>query len=150
TYISFLYMSRVGPYLAFPGGVYTVNFRKRTVQALYVPVAGETILWASRWHDDERKLSVGFVGTDRSIHVLDETGSLRFSVPVAYDPENYAIVDLGRLENPERYWIWYEPAWYQGLEAQEITPSILVMYDAAGREISPRQIVPPRPGLARA
>src|SRR5262249_53433426 len=32
----------------------------------------------------------------------------------------------------------------------ETMPAIFVVYDAAGHEISPRQIVPPRPGLARA
>src|SRR5262249_28079956 len=49
----------------------------------------------------------------------------------------------------ERYWIWYEPAWYRGLEAQEALPVSMVIYDREGREIAPRQIVPPRPGLAR-
>jgi hypothetical protein len=150
SYISQLYWSRVSPYLAFPGGVYSVNFRKRTVRKLYVPGAGETVLWASRWEDEERKLSVAFVGTDRSVHVLDETGTRLLSAPLAYGRESYHLADLGRLENPERYWLWYEPAWYQGLEAQETLPSVLVVYDRAGREIPPRQIVPPRPGLARA
>jgi hypothetical protein len=119
SYISQYYFSRVAPYLAFPGGVYTVNFRKRTVHTLYVPVAGEPVLWASRWKDEARKLSVAFVGTDRSIHVLDETGTRLLSAPLTYDRENYHLADVGRLEKPERYWLWYEPAWYQGLEAQE-------------------------------
>jgi hypothetical protein len=149
SYISQLYWARVAPYLAFPGGVYTVNFRKRTVHKLYAPAAGETVLWASRWKDEERKLSVAFVGTDRSVHVLEETGVRLFSAPLAYDRERYHLADLGRLENPERYWLWYEPAWYQGLEGQETLPSVLVVYDRAGREIGPRQIVPPRPRLAR-
>src|SRR5262249_13187407 len=73
--ISRMYFSRAGPYLAFPGGVYTVNFRKRTVHILFTPAAGETVLWASRWVDEAKKLSVAFVGTDHSIHVLDEAGS---------------------------------------------------------------------------
>jgi hypothetical protein len=149
-YISQFYMAKVSPYLAFPGGVYTVNFRKRTVHTLYVPVAGETVLWASRWKDEAKKLSLGFVGTDRSIHVLNATGSRLLSVPLAYDRESYHLADMGRLEKPERYWFWYEPAWYQGLEAQERMPSILLVYDRSGHEIAPRQIVPPRPGFARA
>src|SRR5262249_33746579 len=37
SYTSQLYWARVGPYLAFPGGVYAVNFRKRTVHSLYIP-----------------------------------------------------------------------------------------------------------------
>jgi hypothetical protein len=149
SYISRFYLSRTGPYLAFPGGVYTVNFRKRTVRTLYVPVAGETILWASRWVDEDKKLSAGFVGTDRSIHVLDEKGSRLVSLPLAYDGKTYQIVYLGRLEDPERYWVWYEPAWYRGLEAREMLPSYMLIYDRAGHETSPRQVVPPRPGLAR-
>jgi hypothetical protein len=148
-FVSQFYSSRVAPYLAFSGGVYSVNFRKRTVQAFYVPVAGETVLWASRWEDETRKLSLAFVGTDQSIHVLDNTGDRLLSVPLAYDRVNYLIVDVGRLENPERYWVWYDPAWYRGLEAQETMPAYLVVYDKEGREISPRQEVTPRPGLAR-
>jgi hypothetical protein len=150
SFISQLYRSLVGPYLAFPGGVYTVNFRKRTVHKLYTPADGETVLWASQWKDEERKVSVAFVSTDRSVHVLEETGFRLFSAPLAYDREMYHLADLGRLENPERYWLWYEPAWYLGREGQETLPSVLVVFDRAGREIGTRQIVPPRPGLARA
>jgi hypothetical protein len=148
-FVSQFYFSRVAPYLAFPGGVYTVNFRKRTIQALYVPAAGETVLWANRWEDETRKLSLAFVGTDQSIHVLDNTGARLLSVPVEYDRGNYQIVDVGRLENPERYWVWYDPGWYRGLEAQETMPAYLVLYDRDGREIPPHQQVTPRPGLAR-
>jgi hypothetical protein len=150
SYISQFYWARSGPYLAFPGGVYTVNFRKRTVHALYVPVSGETVLWASRWEDKERKSSVAFVGTDRFVHFLDETSSRLLSAPLAYDRQTHHLADVGRLEGPERYWMWYEPAWYEGLEAQETMPGYVVTYDATGHEISPRQIVPPPPGLARA
>jgi hypothetical protein len=148
-HISQIYMARIAPYLAFPGGVYTVNFRKRTVHALYIPSAGETVLWADRWRDEDKKLSVAFVGTDRSIHVLDETGSRVLSAPLAYDREHYQITSVGRLEQPERYWVWYQPGWYRGLEAQESMPSYLVVYDRTGQEISPRQELRPRPGLAR-
>jgi hypothetical protein len=150
SYISQFYWARVGPNLALPGGVYTVNFRKRTVHKLYAPVAGEIVLWASQWKDEEARLSVAFVGTDRSVHVLDETGARLFSAPLAYDRQTYHLADMGRLEGPERYWLWYEPAWYNGLEGQETLPSVLVVYDRTGREVVPRQIVPPRPGLARA
>src|SRR5262249_33607044 len=36
-------------YLAFPSAVYRVDFHARTVQTLFVPAAGETVLWADRW-----------------------------------------------------------------------------------------------------
>src|SRR5262249_54711253 len=54
SHLSQVYMSRIAPYLAFPGGVYAVNFRKRTVHALFTPAPGETVLWASRWADEAR------------------------------------------------------------------------------------------------
>jgi len=99
--------------------------------------------------DEAKKLSVAFVGTDRSIHVLDETGNRLLSTPLIFDRTRYHLTDVGRLENPERYWAWYEPGWYCGLAAQETMPSCLVTYDNIGKEIS-RQMVTPRPGLARA
>jgi hypothetical protein len=148
-YHSQIYFSRVAPYLAFPGGVYTVNFRKRKVRTLYEPANGETVLWASRWEDEPKKLSVAFVGTDQAIHVLNEMGVRVLSLPLEYDLKSYQIGYMGRLEKPERYWVGYEPAWYGGLEAQETLPTYLVIYDAAGHETSPRQKVPPRPGLSR-
>jgi hypothetical protein len=149
SFTSQLYFSKVAPYLAFPGGVYTVNFRKRTVHVLYSPAEGETVLWASRWEDEPNKLARAFIGTDWAIHVLDEKSGRRLSLPLAYNLSTYQIVDVGRLEDPERYWVWYDPGWYRGLEAQETMPSYLVMYDKDGREIAPRQEVKHKPGLAR-
>jgi hypothetical protein len=59
------------------------------------------------------------------------------------------VRNLGRLENPVRYWVWYEPAWYLGLDTLETMPAYVATYDSSGREISPRKGVAPRPGLAR-
>jgi hypothetical protein len=143
------YLSRARDYLVFPGGVYTVNFRKRTLQTLFVPARGETVLWASRWEGDKPKLALAFVGTDQSIHVVDEAGSRLFSAPREYDAKSYRIPSVGRLENPERYFVWYEPAWYLGLARLENMPAYLVEYDRRGQEISPRKVIPPRPGGAR-
>ena len=143
------YLSRARDYLTFPGGVYTVDFRKRTLRTLFVPAAGETVFWASRWEDEKQKPSLAFVCTDQSIHVVDEAGSWVLSVPLAFDRDSYRIQSVGRLENPRRYWVWYEPAWYLGLESLETMPAYVVEYDSAGREVSPRKTVPPRPGGAR-
>ncbi len=143
------YLSRARDYLTFPGGVYSVDFRKRTLRALFVPAAGETVLWASRWQDEKQKQSLAFVGTDQSIHVVDEAGFQVLSIPLAFDRASYQIRSVGRLENPRRYWVWYEPSWYLGLESLETTPAYVLEYDGAGREISPRVVVPPRPGGAR-
>jgi hypothetical protein len=132
-------------YLAFPGGVYAVDFRKRAVQALLVPAAGETVLWAARWEDSRRRESLAFVGTDRSVQAVNEAGSRVFSAPLTFDLESYRIRTAGRLEDPRRYWVWFEPQWYLGVETLEAMPAWVVQYDAAGRETA-RRAVPPRPG----
>ena len=148
-HISRDYLSRTSPYLAFPGGVYTVDFRKRTLRTLFVPTAGETVLWASRWEDEKQKQSLAFVGTDQAIHVVEPMGNRLLSVPLAFDRASYRIHRVGRLENPRRYWVWYEPAWHLSLESLETMPAYVMEYDSAGGEIPPRKIVPPRPGGAR-
>jgi hypothetical protein len=135
-------------YLAFPGGVYAVDFRTRTVRTLFVPEPGESVLWASRWEDGEKRLALAFVGTDRSVHVVDEGGSRMFAAPRVHDPEGYRILSAGRLEDPLRYWVWYEPEWYLGMDALETMPSYVLEYDVSGREVA-RRAVPPRPGGAR-
>jgi hypothetical protein len=143
------YLSRASAYLAFPGGVYTVDFRKRTLRTLFVPTAGESVRWASRWEDEKQKQSLAFVGTDRAIHVLDPAGDRLLSAPLAFDRATYRIRSVGKLEDPRRYWILYEPAWPLGLDRLETMPAYVVEYDSVGREMAPRQIVPPRPGGAR-
>jgi hypothetical protein len=148
-HLSRLYFSRAAPYLAFPGGVYTVDFRALKVRTLFAPADGETVLWASRWEDEARQLSVAFVGTDRSVHVVDESGARLLSAARAYERERYRVTRVGLLEGPRRYWVWYEPAWYLGPETLETMPAHLVVYDDAGRELPSGQEVAPRPGGVR-
>jgi hypothetical protein len=136
-------------YLAFPGGVYWVDFRKRTIQTLFTPAAGETILWADRWKLEKQNTSLAFVGTDRAVHVLDEAGVRLASAPVPADLENHQVGSFGLLDNPRRYWVWCAPKWYLGLDVLETLPAYVVEYDAQGREVARRE-VPPRPGGARA
>jgi hypothetical protein len=130
-------------YLVFPGGVYDVDFRKRTVQPLFVPAAGETVRWAGRWEDEKLKASLAFVTTDRAVYALEEDGSQVFSAPLAFDPDSYRC-SAGRLEGPRRYWVWYFPQWYRGFEVTQTTPPVLVEYDAAGGEMA-RRTLPPLP-----
>jgi hypothetical protein len=148
-HFSRLYQSKAAPYLAFPGGVYLVNFRALKVQRLFAPTAGETVLWASRWENEKQRLALVFVGTDQGIRVLDEAGAPVVSAPLAEGLERYNVTCVGRLDSPERYWVWYEPAWYLGPETLETMPAFVVTLDRAGREAFPRQEVPPRPGGAR-
>jgi hypothetical protein len=143
------YLSQAAPYLAFPGGVYTVDFRALKVRTLFMPAAGETVLWANQWEDEKLHSALAVVGTDRSVHLIDEAGSQVIAAPLAYDLRSYQITHVGRLDDPRRYWVWYEPAWYLGVETLETMPAYVVEYDSAGREVSPRQAVLPRPGGVR-
>jgi hypothetical protein len=136
-------------YLAFPNAVYRVDFHQRTIQTLFVPAAGETVIWADRLRIEKDNLSLAFVGTDKSFHVVDETGSDVFSTALASDLENYQVKRIGRLEEPLRYWVWYEPMCFLGLDILEKMPAYIVEYDPSGSEIA-RTAVPPRPGGARA
>jgi hypothetical protein len=149
THVSRVYSSWANDYLTFPSQVYKVDFRKRIVQSVFVPTKGETVRWANRWENEKPKLSLAFVCTDKSIHVVDDAGSRKLSMPLARNLEGYEVLSLGRLEAPTRYWVWYEPAWYSSLDLLETTPAYVVMYDDPGREISPRQQVTPRPGFPR-
>jgi hypothetical protein len=132
------------PYLTFPGGVYTVDFRRRTIRTLFAPAAGQTVLWAIPWKDTEKKTKLVFVVTDKSVHVVDEAGMPVFSAPLAYDLENYGSVRFARLDDPERFVIWYEPSWYLRTGVGKAMPSYVVEYAGDGRELA-RQKVPPAP-----
>jgi hypothetical protein len=144
-----VYSSWANDYLVFPSQVYKVDFRKRIVQSVFVPAKGESVLWASRWEDEKDKQSLAFVGTDRSIHVVDDEGTRVLTIPLAQELAGYQVESVGRLDNPTRYWVWYEPAWYLSLDRLETMPAFVAMYDSSGREISPRQELAPRPGYAR-
>jgi hypothetical protein len=88
---------------------------------------------------------LAFVGTDRSVHAVDEAGSCVFSAPLALDWDRFQVRCAGRLEDPRRYWVWFVPRWYLTPEILETLPAYVVEYDAAGRETA-RRLVPPGPG----
>jgi hypothetical protein len=132
-------------YLAFPGGVYRVDFGSRSVSTLFTAVKGQTVLWASRWEDEHQKAILAFVGTDTSIEVIEETGHRVTSLPLAYDGASYHVQGVGRLESPRRYWVWFEPHWYLPPESSQTLTGHLVEYSDAGRELAHRTI-PLRPG----
>jgi hypothetical protein len=151
SYPTFLYDAGAPAYLSFPDGVYTVDFRRRAVRSLFIPPQGQTVLWAVRRKDEKDKATLAIVGTDKSVHALDEAGSPVFSAPLTYDRENYGLVWIGRLEDQRRFVVWYEPSWYLRLDAAKTMPSYLVEYEVdgadgrkEGREVA-RRTVPPRP-----
>ena len=142
-------MARPSQYLIFPGRVYTVDFARRTIRAIFAPPVGETVAFASRWSDPLDKKRTGLVvSTDQSIHFLTVEGALVVSVPRLYTPVRSLPVLAGPLEKPERYGVCYpsyfewttvlEPDEYKNLTCE------LYEYDRTGREIA-RQIMPPIP-----
>jgi hypothetical protein len=131
-------------YLAFPGGVYKVDFHSRTLQTLFIPAAEETVLWASRWDHEKERTTLAFVGTDRSIHAVGERGAQVFSAPLAFDLRKYRIRSAGRLYKSQHYWVWFEPQWFLAADTLQTMPACVVTYDATGHEVG-RQSVPPQP-----
>jgi hypothetical protein len=59
----------VQQFLAFPDRVFTVDVRRRTVQTLLVPVAGETVAFA-RWliDDLDTRPPLIVMSTEQSVH----------------------------------------------------------------------------------
>jgi hypothetical protein len=132
-------------YLTFPGGVYRVDFDTRSLVTLFLPAVGQQVLWASRWEDEGAKAVLAFVGTNTSVEVVEETGRRLASLPLDFDAGTYHVQGAGRLENPRRYWVWFEPNWYLQPQSLEKLTGHLVEYDGAGCLLA-RQAVPLRPG----
>jgi hypothetical protein len=131
-------------YLAFPSGVYEVDFARRTMQMLFTPVEGETVNSVRRWNQDGKR-TVVVVSTDKSFHVVSEDGSLVVDLPRALDHEKYGPVFVGQFENPQRYFVWYQlRLWLREPEEYRTEPSHLFEYDASGHELA-RRDVPPFP-----
>jgi hypothetical protein len=130
-------------YLAFPGGIYDVDFARRTLRTLFTPPPGETVLWASPLRDRREKRTLAVVSTDKAVHLLTEAGVPVVSMPRTYDRARFRL-NVNQLENPERYVLWYGPSWFLEPEEVPATPKHFLTYDATGREMS-RQSVPPRP-----
>jgi hypothetical protein len=139
---TFLWQTASADRLSFPGAVYLVDFDSRTVRKLYTPAEGETVLGAVPAQGEGRT----FVLTDRSARVVHRTGRVLFSAPFVVDPDNYGVVRLAELKNPERWLVRYEPSWFMGSDLGNVTPVELVEYDPAGHEVA-RGTLPPTPVL---
>jgi hypothetical protein len=129
--------------LAFPGGVYDVDFGRHTVQTLFTPPEGEAVLVARRRKDPEQKEELLFVCTQKRVHVLTEAGEPMLAVPLAYDLGSHAL-SVSRLEEPPRHVFWYGPVWFLEAEDYKTMPLHVVEYDDAGREVG-RRTLPPLP-----
>lgn len=150
-------------YLVFPGGVYAVDFEQRHARLRYAPAVGEIVLGAQDWRDEMQRFQSSrddksirgvetnyhrrtstqpertVVGTSQAISILDSQGNKEAVFPVAYDSRQYMML-LYRLENPERYLVYYAPSYFLGLIARESMPSQLVEYASDGRELSRRTL----------
>jgi hypothetical protein len=136
--------------LAFPTAAYTVDFHKGTVRKVFVPPPGESIRFASKQADKGENWSMIFVGTDKAVHFLEQDGKPILSVPLEYDVAMDEINLVGRLVNPDRFWVWYFPQWHLPPHMHETVPEAKVaVYDSAGREYQPRQEAFPRQGVTR-
>jgi hypothetical protein len=125
---------------AFPGSVYTVDLARRTIRSLFTPRAGETVTWACVCRDHLSEWEAVLVSTDRSFHFLTREGSPVVSFPRVHHCYGY-LVDLGKLENPERYYAWYWPypfTSFVGPEEARTAPFDLHEYEAGGRELAHR------------
>ena len=96
-------------YLAFPGVVYAVDFYRRTIRTLFKPPAAEIVTFADRWEDlfDETRTGL-VVSTDKSFYFLTLNGSPIISVPRVYDRQKHGYVHAGPLDDPPRYFVWYQ------------------------------------------
>jgi len=129
-------------FLAFPGGVYSVDFGHRKIRMLFTPAQGETVTSARRWRDLDTKRQRIVVTTDRSVHFLKEDGSSLASIPRNYEKQKLVLVGL--LEKPERYFAWYPPRpWLLEPQDYKASPSYLYEYDTVGRELACRTAPPP-------
>jgi hypothetical protein len=137
---TFLWQTKPADRLSFPGGVYLVDFGRRAVRKIYGPAEGETVLAAVPAAGEGRT----FVLTDRSAIVVHSTGAMLFSAPFSVDPDNYGVVRVAQLENPERWVVRYEPSWFLDNEWGNVTPGRLVEFDPDGNELA-RGALPPTP-----
>jgi hypothetical protein len=141
------WFTRRTEYLTFSDGVYQVDFARRQIRAFFTPPANETILFADwGYHELDHKRRLVGVSTDQSFYLMpDEAGPVT-RVPRVYQERPAGLVYLGRLENPERYFVWYQ-SWKSLLQPEELrtAPTYLLEYDLNGRELARRTSVPPPP-----
>jgi hypothetical protein len=131
-------------YLTFSDGVYSVDYARRTIRQFFTPAAGETVRFGRSCGDPlNREWKRILVSTDQSLHFLKGDGTPVVSVRRLYDPPKYEyLVFLGKLENPDRYFVWYRSMVAGSLvepEEFKAAPFHLYGYDPAGREVSHRR-----------
>jgi hypothetical protein len=131
--------------LAFPDGVYCVDFVRRSIRRLFTSAPGETVNAARWWNDEEAHREALVVSTNQAFHVVTEDGRRLASMPRAFSSEKYGPIFIGKFKDPERYYVRYDLRyWLREPEEYRTEPSYLLEYDAAGHELA-RRAVPPFP-----
>jgi hypothetical protein len=135
--------------LAFPRAVYKVDYVRRKIDLLFAPAAEETISYADWWKGEHeaKKKKLAVISTDRSFHILTETGAPVVSIPNTHDTQKQGYVaGVGLLESPMRYFAWYRTLPFEpSLGPEEYRSKIFHLreYDLTGQELAGLDYQPP-------
>src|SRR5262249_9161446 len=128
-----------------PDDIYFVDFVGRSLRKFFTSAAGETIYAARWWKQDKQDRQLVVVSTNQFFHIVTEDGQRVVSMPRAFAHEKYGPVFVGKLVDPDRYFVWYHLRyWLREPHEYRDEPTQLIEYDAAGRELA-RRAVPPIP-----
>ncbi|MBS0205418.1 MAG: hypothetical protein JSS49_21145 [Planctomycetes bacterium] len=128
--------------VAFTSGVYAVDFGRREITSLFIPTAGETLLWAGPLQDNTQDSANVVAVTNRSVHIVSNSTGDVIALPLAYDRGDYELLTVYQVEKPQRWVVRYEPSFHQGLAARDTLPQHFVEYSATGQEISRTTVRP--------
>lgn len=150
-----------GPdYLAFPSGVYSVDFAHRDIRKLFAPPAGEVVLGAAVWGEGSKGVEINredfpgvefakstefpdesrlAVETDHALYIVSSDGKTVLSLPLVYEPQVYEPV-IRQLADPPRIIVRYNPSLRLPVAAREVLPIHLVEYGSSGNELSRRTL----------
>lgn len=94
-------------FLPFSDRAYIVDYGARSVKAVYVPDAGQTIL-AAEARDDRARKFLAFMLTEEGICAAEENGTRVFSAPLVFSRKQYRI-EAAQLGDAQRFAVWYYP-----------------------------------------
>lgn len=133
-------VSWTGTTLAFADIVYKLDIRGRTVQELFAPVDERVLALAL----DPRSVNGAFVVvTDRAVRYLSPEGDPLFAAGIEYDLSRYRHLRLGASDEPDRFFVWYEP--YALEPAAPETPGHVIAYGPDGAELARYELPPISP-----
>jgi hypothetical protein len=124
--------------LAFPRGVYQVDYARRKIDLLFAPAAGETVAFAGWWQQDHKRFAV--ISTDRAFHIVSPTATRLATLPRSPGTrEEGYLAGVGLLTTPEHYFVWYRMLPFEpSLGPAEYRSKMLHLYeyDLMGQEVA--------------